>query len=102
MRDTLLPGQLRRKNMQRRAREGDDRLVGSKYQWLRLAASFGADAWQKFISLLESSRKKVLGMGIETGIETDRDIQSCLYGNGTEHHQLQSRRRVAVVGALQY
>src|SRR4030095_5665870 len=37
--------------------EGDNRLVGTKYQWLRHPVNFAADAWRKFKSLRESSLK---------------------------------------------
>ncbi len=49
--------QVRRQENKQLRSEGDDRLVGSKYQWLRHPANFAADAWRKFKSLRESSLK---------------------------------------------
>lgn len=46
----------RQENKQLRA-DGDDRLVGTKYDWLRHPASFVAEAWRKFKSLRESTLK---------------------------------------------
>lgn len=37
--------------------EGDDRLVGTKYQWLRHPANFTADAWRQFQQLRDSALK---------------------------------------------
>src|SRR6267143_2068829 len=37
--------------------EGDDRLVGTKYDWLRHPGHFAGDAWKKFKSLRESTLK---------------------------------------------
>lgn len=48
---------VRREENKELREEGDDRLVGSKYQWLRHPAHFAADAWRKFKSLRESSLK---------------------------------------------
>jgi transposase len=46
----------RQENKQLRA-EGDDRLVGTKYVWLRHPASFVEKAWREFKSLRESTLK---------------------------------------------
>ena len=46
----------RQENTQLRA-EGDNRLVGTKYNWLRHPANFACDAWSKFKSLRESTLK---------------------------------------------
>ena len=46
----------RQENKQLRA-EGDDRLVGTKYKWLRHPANFASDAWREFKSLRESTLK---------------------------------------------
>ena len=48
---------VRRQESKQLRSEGDDRLVGTKYDWLRHPASFAADAWQKFKSLRESTLK---------------------------------------------
>jgi transposase len=37
--------------------EGDDRLVGTKYDWLRHPVHFATDAWQRFKALRESTLK---------------------------------------------
>ena len=46
----------RQENKQLRA-EGDNRLVGTKYSWLRHPANFASQAWRKFKSLRESALK---------------------------------------------
>lgn len=49
--------------------EGDDRLVGTKYDWLRHPASFASDAWQKFKALRESTLKTARAWALkETGM----------------------------------
>jgi len=48
---------VRRQESKQLRSEGDDRLVGTKYDWLRHPASFAADAWQKFKALRESTLK---------------------------------------------
>jgi transposase len=49
--------QVRRQENKQLRSEGDDRLVGTKYDWLRHPASFASDAWKKFKSLRESTLK---------------------------------------------
>jgi transposase len=49
--------QVRRQENKQLHGEGDNRLVGTKYQWLRHPVNFAADAWRKFKSLRESSLK---------------------------------------------
>jgi transposase len=46
----------RQENKQLRA-DGDDRLVGTKYDWLRHPANFTTEAWVRFKSLRESTLK---------------------------------------------
>jgi transposase len=46
----------RQENKQLRA-DGDDRLVGTKYDWLRHPASFTTEAWARFKSLRQSALK---------------------------------------------
>jgi transposase len=46
----------RQENKQLRA-DGDDRLVGTKYDWLRHPANFTTEAWARFKSLRESTLK---------------------------------------------
>jgi transposase len=68
--------QVRRQENKQLRGEGDDRLVGSKYQWLRHPASFAADAWQKFKSLRESSLKTARAWALK---ETAMTIFSYVY-----------------------
>jgi transposase len=49
--------QVRRQENKQLRSEGDDRLVGTKYDWLRHPASFASEAWKKFKSLRESTLK---------------------------------------------
>jgi transposase len=49
--------QVRRQENKQLHAEGDNRLMGTKYQWLRHPVHFAADAWRKFKSLRESSLK---------------------------------------------
>ena len=56
---------VRRQESKQLRSEGDDRLVGTKYDWLRHPASFAADAWQKFKSLRESTLKTARAWGVE-------------------------------------
>jgi transposase len=49
--------QVRRQENKQLRSEGDDRLVGTKYDWLRHPGSFASEAWKKFKSLRESTLK---------------------------------------------
>jgi transposase len=49
--------QVRRQENRQLRSQGDDRLVGTKYDWLRHPGSFAADAWKKFKSLRDSTLK---------------------------------------------
>ena len=49
--------QVRRQENKQLRGEGDNRLVGTKYSWLRNPANFASDVWQKFKSLRDSTLK---------------------------------------------
>src|SRR5215831_13714939 len=49
--------QVRRQENKELRDEGDHRLVGTKYDWLRHPGRFAVDAWNKFKSLRESTLK---------------------------------------------
>jgi transposase len=58
----------RRENKELRA-QGDDRLVGSKHDWLTNPANFTRAAWQKFKALRESNLKTARAWALkETGM----------------------------------
>jgi transposase len=69
---------VRRQENKELGSEGDDRLVGTKYDWLRHPVHFATDAWQRFKALRESTLKTGTRMGVKR--DGDGSIHLSLYG----------------------